>query len=129
MTLVCKRCTTCDCKTVVLDWNTTPQCSICTTKSCSLSFMPNCNNRYQCNNLGSLISRDGHSVCMAHYKKLQQHCRVCGHPAIPGDSLSYDDWYYCKHHKPPSHEQVKVVDKLLSPVLNQDCIHAICKFL
>jgi hypothetical protein len=129
MILASRRCTRCNTKTTVLKDNSHPLCSLCVPKFCELSYLPNCDNRMACNNLSECITRDGHVLCYAHYKKLQQHCRSCGHPAAYGDSLSYDNWYYCSLHKPSPQEQSKVVHRCFESVLDRDCIQTICEFL
>jgi len=82
--------------------------------------------RRVCNNVTDMVARNNRLYCIGHYKRLLQHCRVCGHPrSCPKDALGYDGWYYCNAHKPPKSEQEECIHNVLSSVLCNDVIDLI----
>ena len=97
MSLLRKKCTDCN-----FFFNTiahTPYCNCCIKYHCDLSHMKDSVRRHNCNSTFDLIYRK-HTLCVGHYKMLQNYCYVCGDCRSACDKLSYDDYYYCEEHKP-----------------------------
>lgn len=120
-----KSCTTCNsCIQTLAD---EPYCIGCVTNKCELKHIKIPLNR--CNNVLDCVKRDNKVMCIGHYKYLQKHCKVCGTPKLKYDTLSYDDWYYCKLHKPKTNEQTQIISRLFCDLLDDDSISYLCKFL
>uniref|UniRef100_A0A6C0FDW1 Uncharacterized protein n=1 Tax=viral metagenome TaxID=1070528 RepID=A0A6C0FDW1_9ZZZZ len=128
--IVKSNCSICNIKTDSLPNNKTVYCSKCMRNICTLTHIPdNFDRCYSCNYINEPIIRDGHVMCVGHYKKLQMHCKICGEPRKPFEKLSYDHWYYCHKHIPSSDEQSKIVYRYLIEFINKDCISHILSFL
>ena len=120
MSLPRKKCT--DCNNVFNTFADIPYCSICIKSHCDLSHTRDSIGRHKCNSTFDLIHRKN-TLCVGHYKMLQNFCYVCGEPRQADDKLSYDDYYYCQCHKPM--DQKLLIEKIFNDKLNNDVINKI----
>jgi len=108
-----------ECYSNVTTFSDSPLCNICIKTKCELSHMKDSIGRNCCNTVVGLVKRK-YCLCIGHYKMLQSYCFVCGEARKYDGELSYDNYYYCDEHKPIDRNEL--LNKILSPVLNADCI-------
>lgn len=114
-----------NCNSSVLTFAKNPLCHTCMKARCQLSHMKDSLGRNTCNTIRDLVQRK-HCLCVGHYKLLQNYCYVCGIPKLDDDILSYDDYYYCKKHKPVN--QSKFIHRYFQSVLDFDSINNILEY-
>ena len=119
-----KNCITCAAKVSTFALN--PLCQTCIKINCSLSHTKDSIGRHKCNNLKDMVQRDDKTMCIGHYKKLQNHCRCCGNPRKSDETLAYDNWYYCGDDTPDINTRNILINKYLGNVL---CNDVICKII
>ena len=117
-----------ECRRLVYTYAETPRCIECTAECCDCRYDPLA--RVKCNSAFDLVTRGSLKVCVSHYKHLQRYCKTCGEPRPKGNSkLSFDNWYYCKVHRPHVNTQKAVVIHAIGNYLYPDVLQKIISLL
>ena len=119
------------CKSKFITFAENPYCSRCIKSVCcrsreeyyckhTESYTNMCNKTFGC------IEIDGEVICLNHYKKKQDSCKVCGMKRI--DSNFHDDYmWYCEGHRPKMNKTKMTMWLCLKKKLSSDLIDKICK--